>query len=182
MTDDDRFALESLFLPDSPVILRAVCLVAELLAPLDATCSGIRLDKSMVRFRVARQAVRSGLPIEFSRLQFLWRFDVDVAHTAADAALSLPRVDWLGQAKAALEAADIDPGTDAQLVMALCRWSSDSGRQRGEPKEGAGTRWGAVWRPRPRTEAEREELLRRTKARIANLTAEEKAAAMERRT
>jgi hypothetical protein len=170
-------ALQSLNLPDSPVIQLSVCSVAELLLPLDAKFIGSQHEKCMVRAHLAANAVRNNLPIEFVRLQCLWRFDVAVTHTAADAALTLPRHDWLAQAKAALQAIGVDPGPDARKLMAEGGW----GYPRREDESAGRVRWSPVWKYKARTPEERAILSAKVMERVRNQTQEQKAAEMKRR-
>jgi len=174
-------AMRALGLPNSPAIHLAICTVAELLQPLDATCSGSSRDKCLVRFRAASHAVREGLPIEYSRLQYLWRFGTDITHDTAEVAVRLPRTDWLGQARAALEAIGVDPGPDAQKMATPYGWSPDLGRLHPERGSGSGLRWAPFLKLRPRTDAERSKVREPVMERLRNLTPEQKAAEMKRR-
>jgi hypothetical protein len=180
MSTDTEYALQTLGLPDSPAIHLAICTVAELLQPLDASCSASSRDKCIVRFRVASHAVREGLPIEYSRLQYLWRFGTDINHETAEAALRLPRTDWLGRAKAALEAIGVDPGPDAQKMATRYEWRPDLGRAHLERSSGGSLRWDPVWKLKPRTDTERSKLLQEVVERVKSATPEQKKAALER--
>ena len=122
-------AVATMGLPDSPVILEAISTIAGLLRPLSkhSTCSP--LHECIQRFRVASGAALDRKPIELVRLEYLTHCDVEFDPADAGAALSLPGTDWLGQAKAALEARGVsDTGPDAKKMATRYGWRSPPDR------------------------------------------------------
>jgi hypothetical protein len=128
-SDDDEnagfreAALASMGLPDSPVIREAITTIAGLLRPLSTHSTSSPLHDCIQRFRWASHAALGHWPIEYVRLQYLSRCDMEIDPVEADAVLEIPGTDWLGQAKAALEVRGIlDTGPDAKKMASRYGW------------------------------------------------------------
>lgn len=123
MSEDFEYGMQTLGLPDSLVIDLAVRTVAELLLPLDARSKASSRNNAIDRARAASCVVLESWPIELGRIEYLSRLDISTDQEAIDAARRLPRTDWLGQAKAALVAAGIDPGPDTRGMATRYGWN-----------------------------------------------------------
>jgi hypothetical protein len=122
---DNRFtaeAVQTLGLPDSPVIHLAIHTVAELLQPLESQSTFDARSTCISRFRVASGTVLEGLPIECATLKFLAYIGVERVASEVDMAIWSKRTDWLGQAKAALEADGRDPGPETKRMATRYGW------------------------------------------------------------
>lgn len=172
---DMQEAMRSLVLPDSPMIHLAISTVAEMLQSLDANCPTSARDKCFVRCVVAARAVRAGWPIEICRQEYFSSVGSGFDQHAADAALLLPRTDWFGQAKAALEKIGIDPGANARQIAAHYGWKRDTECSESAREAGGGFRGTAIPKPRPRTALERSELAARVALRVKNATPAQRA-------
>lgn len=115
-------AIRTLGLPDSPVIHFAISTVAELLRPLASMSHEDARSTCIDRYRVASGTVLERQPIEWARHQFQSRIGVEVDNTAWETIKRLLRTDWLGQAKASLEARGVDTGPDAQRMASRYGW------------------------------------------------------------
>lgn len=115
-------ALATMGLPESPVIDLSIRTVAELLQPLDARSRVDARSTCISRFRTASHAALEGLSIEWARYSFLISIGADSDGTEPAVAFRPGRTDWLGHAKAALDAIGVDTGPDAKRMATRYGW------------------------------------------------------------
>lgn len=127
-------AMQTLGLPDSPVIHLAIRTVAELLQPLDAGSLEDARSTCIDRFGVSSGTVLESLPIEWARHQFLLRIGVDSDGFDSEDSMRTTRTDWLGQAKVSLEARGADPGPDAKRMATRYGWHPKPRHDRTSPE------------------------------------------------
>jgi hypothetical protein len=115
-------ARQLLRIPDSPVIHLAICIVAELLRPLESRSTLDSRGTRIMQVRTASHAALENMPIEIARQHFLMAVGVPPTGPLTPELYRGFGTNWLAQARAALVVMGLDPGMDTTGMATYYGW------------------------------------------------------------